>query len=164
MKLLWAPWRMEYIKSAVEEQPGCIFCEFPKQNNDQANLILYRSKKSFVIMNKFPYNNGHIMVVPFAHIGNILDVDDETFMDIHQTIKKSIQVLNSTLNPHGFNIGMNLGRVAGAGIEDHVHYHIVPRWNGDTNYMPVLSNTKVVSEALNATCKTLSAGFKELFG
>ena len=114
-------------------------------------------------MNKFPYNNGHLMVVPYEHIGNILGVDDETFTDIHRTIRKTIQVLTNTINPHGFNIGMNLGRVAGAGIEDHVHYHIVPRWNGDTNYMPVIGKTKVVSEALTATRDKLTAEFKRLY-
>ncbi len=156
MENLWAPWRMEYILSNAEQTEGCIFCELPKEQNDKKNLIAYRGEQCFVILNRFPYNNGHVMVVPYQHTRDILELNDEQLLDIQQTIKKTVQALRETMNPHAMNIGMNLGRVAGAGIEDHVHYHIVPRWNGDTNFMPVLGGTKVISEALNKTWAKLN--------
>ena len=156
MERLWAPWRMQYIKSAAEDKDQtCIFCTKPKTNNDKENLIVYRSRLSFIILNKFPYNNGHLMVVPYEHKPDIIELDDETILDLNNNIKKSIVALKNTINPHGFNIGINMGRTAGAGIIDHVHYHIVPRWNGDTNYMPVLTGTKVISEALDKTWEKL---------
>ncbi len=163
MKQLWAPWRMEYILNEVDKTDGCIFCELPKQNQDQKNLILFRSDKCFVILNKFPYNNGHLMVVPFQHTGDLLELKEETMQDMHQTIRKCVQVMKNILHPHAFNIGMNIGRTAGAGIDAHLHYHIVPRWDGDTNFMPVVSGTKVVSESLIATWQKLRAEFERLF-
>ncbi|MBD3226420.1 MAG: HIT domain-containing protein [Caldithrix sp.] len=156
MEQLWAPWRMEYILSNAEKTEGCIFCEFPRQNEDEKNLIAYRSEQCFVILNRFPYNNGHIMVVPYQHTGDYTQLKSDVLMDMQAVIQKAIDAIHQTMHPHGLNIGMNLGRVAGAGIEDHVHYHIVPRWNGDTNYMPVLTGTKVVSEALQDTWTKLN--------
>lgn len=151
MEKMWAPWRLEYIKNADKNNEGCIFCDKPMQENDQENLIVYRDKFCFIILNKYPYNNGHVMVVPYEHKSDILELSDEVLFNTQKVIQKAIKALRSAIEPHGFNIGVNMGRPAGAGIEDHIHYHIVPRWNGDTNYMPVLTDTKVVSEALDQT-------------
>ena len=163
MKQLWAPWRMKYILNEIDKNNSCIFCDFPKANNDEKYLIPYRSEKCFVILNKFPYNNGHVMVVPYQHTGNYLELAENVLLDMQKTIQKTIRVLNAVMHPHGLNIGMNLGRTAGAGIDDHLHYHIVPRWDGDTNFMPVVSDTKVVSESLEDTFKKLQAEFQKLF-
>jgi ATP adenylyltransferase len=157
MDILWAPWRMEYILKAKEgKDEPCIFCSRIKQRCDERNLILYRYKSAFIIMNRFPYNNGHLMVVPKRHIGDIhkLKFDEQT--DLFKLIQLSVKALQQVMVPHGFNIGMNLGRIAGAGIEDHLHFHIVPRWDGDTNFMPIISNTKVVSESLEKSYRKLS--------
>ncbi len=162
MDKLWAPWRLEYITSAAEMKDGCIFCDKPKEKNDKANLIVYREEFCFVILNKYPYNNGHVMIVPYEHKSDLLHLSDQILLNIQQVTKKTIKALKNTMNPHGFNIGLNMGRPAGAGIDDHIHYHIVPRWNGDTNYMPVLANTKVVSEALEQTWKRLYKQFQKL--
>lgn len=151
MERLWAPWRIEYIMSVDKKKEGCIFCDLPKETTDKKNLIVYREELCFVILNKYPYNNGHIMVVPYEHKSDLLDLSDQILLNVQQVIKRSVQVLKDSMNPHGFNIGLNIGRPAGAGIDEHIHYHIVPRWNGDTNCMPVLTNTKVVSEALDQT-------------
>jgi len=161
MDRMWAPWRMAYILSEAEEkEKGCIFCTFPAEDNDHKNLIIHRSKYCFVILNKYPYNNAHIMVVPYSHVSDILELNDEELLDIQKTIQKSVKVLRNEVKPHAMNIGMNLGRLAGAGIDEHLHYHIVPRWDGDTNFMPVLTDTKVISESLEETWQRLSSGFK----
>lgn len=164
MKQLWAPWRMEYILSEVEGgDETCIFCDFPSQNKDAEHLIAYRSDSCFVILNRFPYNNGHLMVVPYKHTRDVLELTDDEMLDLQQTINKSVQVLRNVMRPHAMNIGMNLGRTAGAGIDEHIHYHIVPRWNGDTNFMPVISGTKVVSESLEASFQKITAEFSKLY-
>lgn len=162
MKRLWAPWRMEYILEAQESEGGCIFCEKPKENDDEKNLILHRSQRCFVILNKYPYNNGHLMIVPYVHESDFTKISTEIAIDMHLMIRQSILTMQNTIKPHGLNIGINLGRTAGAGIDEHMHYHIVPRWNGDTNFMPVISETKVVSEALHETWEKLSSEFKKL--
>jgi ATP adenylyltransferase len=162
MERLWAPWRLEYIKNTQDDDQECIFCQKPKQTDDKENLIVYRSDQSFVIMNKFPYNNGHLLVVPYIHESDLTKFKDDVLLDIQHLLQLSFQALNETMNPHGFNIGVNLGRSAGAGIVDHIHYHIVPRWNGDTNYMPVLAGTKVISEALEDSWQKLHTSFKKL--
>ena len=164
MKHLWAPWRMEYIENEIDK-PGkkCIFCEFPKANDDEKYLIPFRSEKCFVILNKFPYNNGHVMVVPYLHSGNYLELPADVLLDLQQTIQKTIRVMKNIMNPHGFNVGMNIGRTAGAGIDEHLHFHIVPRWDGDTNFMPIISETKVVSESLQKTFKKFQNEFRRLY-
>jgi ATP adenylyltransferase len=162
MEQMWAPWRMEYILSEVDNSSACIFCEFPKKNDDEKFFIVYRSEHSFVILNKFPYNNGHAMVVPYQHCSDITELDDDCMFDMQKTIRKTVRMMKNIIKPHGFNLGMNIGRVGGAGIDQHLHYHIVPRWNGDTNFMPVIANTKVVSESLRATWKKFKAGFENL--
>ena len=154
---LWTPWRMEYIKSASgEDQPECIFCDLPGRDDDEGNLILARSERAFVILNAFPYNAGHLMVAPFRHVGELEDVSEEELAELDTLLKRSIRALKEEYQPHGFNIGMNLGRVAGAGIPDHVHWHVVPRWNGDTNFMPVVGQTKVLPELLRETAVRLA--------
>ena len=165
MDILWAPWRMEYILKAKDgAEKGCIFCNRVEQTRDQENLIIYRSKHAFIIMNRFPYNNGHLMVVPYRHSGNLLDLKPEEQQDLFSLLQLSVKVLEAVMSPHGYNIGMNLGRVAGAGIEDHLHFHIVPRWNGDTNFMPIIGDTKVVSEALDKTYLKLVEALQHLTG
>jgi ATP adenylyltransferase len=157
MDHLWAPWRMEYIEHNLKENSGnvCIFCTRLEAANDDKYLILHRGDNAFIIMNLYPYNNGHLMIVPNRHVGDITELDDKELLEISQLINLSVRALQQAINPDGFNIGMNLGRVAGAGIADHLHYHIVPRWNGDTNFMPVLGNTKVISQGLHECYKNL---------
>jgi ATP adenylyltransferase len=162
MKRLWAPWRMEYIIESRESDEGCIFCEKPKEEKDEKNLIVYRSKLCFVMLNKYPYNNGHLMIVPYLHESDLTKIPDDIVMEMQRTIKKSIQAVTNTMLPHGINIGINIGRTAGAGIDDHLHYHLVPRWDGDTNFMPIIGETKVVSEALADSWKKLFDEFRNL--
>jgi len=158
MERLWAPWRMKYIVG--EENDRCIFCLPEGDNDDRSELILCRGSKSFVMMNRYPYNNGHVMVVPYRHVGHIEDLDDAESLDLTKLIRHAVTSLRKVLNPHGFNVGMNLGQVAGAGIVDHIHVHIVPRWDGDTNFMPVLSDTKVINEELEETYDKLREKFQ----
>ncbi|WP_048149583.1 HIT family protein [Palaeococcus ferrophilus] len=146
MKRIWAPWRIEYIRSPKHD--GCIFCDFPKEDRDRDRLILYRGKHSFIIMNNYPYNPGHVMIAPYRHVGRWEDLTDEELLEIMKLSQLMVKALKRAMNPDGFNMGVNLGRVAGAGIDDHVHLHIVPRWNGDTNFMPVIADTKVIPESL----------------
>ena len=155
MEQIWAPWRIEYIRKAKED--GCILCQRPQENNDEANYILYRGQNNFVLLNIYPYNPGHLMVAPFQHTADLADLTEGETLEHFDLIKRSLELLKDVLNPTGFNIGLNLGKVAGAGIATHFHTHIVPRWDGDTNFMPVLSNTKVISEALAATYRRLKA-------
>ncbi|MBN1996581.1 HIT domain-containing protein [candidate division KSB1 bacterium] len=156
MDKLWAPWRMEYILS--EKPKECIFCKKPKQNRDRENLILFRGKLCFVIMNYFPYNNGHLMVVPYRHTSELPDLNAQERTELFDVIAHSVSVLQ-VIKPHGMNIGMNLGRTAGAGIDDHLHFHIVPRWDGDTNFMPVTGHTKVISQGLYESWEMLKPHF-----
>ncbi len=162
MKRLWAPWRLEYIKNAQDNGEGCIFCLKPGESRDKENLIVYRSHHCFVIMNKYPYNNGHIMVVPYLHESDFTSFSDEILLNIQHIIQLSVKALQNSMNPHGINVGINLGRSAGAGIVDHLHYHLVPRWDGDTNFMPVLTGTKVISEGLTESWEKLQKAFREI--
>jgi ATP adenylyltransferase len=149
MKKLWAPWRMQYIKEAVIENPGeCIFCLNAQKNNDRERLVLFRGKTALVVMNKFPYNNGHLLIAPYRHIGSFSQLSDEELLEMQRLIDRCISAMEATMHPQGFNIGVNIGRVAGAGVEDHIHYHLLPRWNGDTNYLPIFGEVKVISEDL----------------
>lgn len=159
MKRLWAPWRMTYIKNVKREEEGCVFCIKPAQTDDKENLLLFRGKKCFVLMNLFPYNNGHLMIIPYQHTSDILDIDKETSGEMWKLLCLSKKALTTVMNPDGFNTGMNIGRGAGAGIDQHIHMHIVPRWNGDTNFMPVIGDTKVISQALSETYDALKPYF-----
>jgi ATP adenylyltransferase len=138
-------------------ESGCVLCQKPKENKDEANFILHRGQYNFIILNAFPYNPGHLMVAPYRHIANLEDLTDEETKELFDVIKKGLGLLREVMRPAGFNIGLNVGKVAGAGIAGHVHAHIVPRWQGDTNFMTVLSDTKVISEAVSGTYKKLKA-------
>ncbi|MFP4164752.1 MAG: HIT family protein [Chitinispirillaceae bacterium] len=163
MDRIWAPWRMTYIKGVDDtKDEGCVFCNKPTQDSDKENLLLFRGKKCFVLMNLFPYNNGHLMIIPYQHTSDILNLDKETSSELWELTALSKEILSKTMNPEGFNIGMNLGRGAGAGIDQHIHMHIVPRWNGDTNFMPVVGQTKVISQALEETYETLHPLFQSM--
>ena len=153
MEHIWAPWRIQYIE--MEKPQGCILCEKPSQNTDAQNYILYRGEKNFVILNAYPYNPGHLMIAPYRHIAGLEELTDEEIHEHFEIARWSTKVLQQVLNPTGFNLGMNLGIVAGAGIAEHIHTHIVPRWQGDTNFMPVVADIKVFPEALAETYKKL---------
>jgi len=160
MDKLWAPWRMKYIKETVgQPESGCIFCSKPKETADRENLILYRGKESFIICNAFPYNNGHLMIVPYMHTNELDDITPACSLEMWALLAKCRQALMKAFQPHGFNIGMNLGRTAGAGIDQHLHMHIVPRWNGDSNFMPVIGETKVMSQSLEDAYDALKGLF-----
>ena len=159
LERLWAPWRTEYIYSSKSDV--CIFCEAIAKEDANA-FILARGAKGFVMMNTFPYNNGHLMVAPYRHIANVEDLTEEEILSLFDLVQKSVKVLKIKMRPDGFNIGINLGKVAGAGVEGHIHIHIVPRWNGDTNFMPVISDTKVISQSLEEAYKLLKEGFREV--
>lgn len=160
MERLWAPWRMEYITG--EQRPGCLFCRVLDNPEDKdSELVVWRPPGALVMLNRFPYNPGHVMVAPAAHVGELEDLDDAQTADLMRTLKRAITVLRASLKPEGFNLGANTGRAAGAGIADHVHLHVVPRWNGDTNFMPVLADVKVVNEHLLTTAAKLREAFSK---
>jgi ATP adenylyltransferase len=162
MDRLWAPWRMAYILSGDEKSEECIFCAFPARGKDRwrEHLILTVEEHALVMMNKFPYNNGHLMVIPRAHVADPAELSVEANAATSELLRRTTTLLRGALGAHGFNLGMNLGRVAGAGIDQHCHWHIVPRWNGDTNFMPVVGDVKVLSEHLLGTYDRL----RPLFG
>ena len=153
MKRLWSPWRMSYILSP--KPSNCILCEKIAENRDRENYILYRGDKSCSMLNLYPYNNGHIMVVPYRHVPSLEQLDDEELLEMMNIVNQSLAALRKVMNPAGFNIGVNIGKAAGAGIVDHVHIHIVPRWEGDTNFMAVMAETRVIPELLEQTYEKL---------
>lgn len=155
MDKLWAPWRINYISTA-KKQKGCLFCAAAKSSADKQNLILFRSKSVFAILNKYPYNNGHLMISPYRHIRDLGSFTRQEILDMFSTLSKMQDILKKTLNPDGFNIGINSGGSAGAGIPNHLHTHIVPRWKEDTNFMPVLFETKIISQSLDELYVRLS--------
>ena len=160
MKRLWAPWRIDYIRSPKED--GCIFCKKSQSNDDRKDLILYRGNESFVLMNLYPYSNAHIMISPYDHIADTNRLSKDCNLEIMELANTSMNILKNSLSPEGFNFGANIGKAGGAGIEEHLHYHIVPRWNGDTNFMPVIGHTKVMVEALMETWDNLRQHFDKL--
>lgn len=157
MERLWAPWRMSYIKS--KKSKGCVFCAKNRERRDETNFVLRRGKTGYVLMNIFPYNNGHLMIAPYRHVRDFSGLKREEGVEMIDLLTLALKVLKDSLSPEGFNIGANLGKVAGAGIEDHLHLHVVPRWLGDTNYMPVVSSTKIMPELLGRTYLRLKKGF-----
>lgn len=157
MKHIWAPWRIQYIQG--EKPRGCILCDKPKENNDEANYILFRGRKNYIILNSFPYNPAHLMIVPYRHITSLEDLDNEERYEHIDIIGRSLGVLRGVFNPAGFNVGTNIGKAAGAGIEGHVHTHIVPRWPGDANAITVVSDIRVIPEALADTYRKLVGKF-----
>jgi ATP adenylyltransferase len=157
MDTLWAPWRIGYVTG--QKPAGCVFCTKPEQQLDRQNLILFRGTSCFVILNLFPYNNGHLMVVPFEHVAGVEDLSTETIGEMMALTQRSVGVLREKLRPMAFNIGINQGAAAGAGVADHVHLHVVPRWVGDTNFMPVLADTRVMPQSLESSYDLLVGGF-----
>ena len=164
MDVLWAPWRMEYIKSTPKKRSGCVFCEKLQDDRDRENLLLYRSRHVFVIMNPFPYNNGHLMVLPNVHVPDMEGLADEVLLDFIKTTQLSLVCLKEAMAPEGFNTGINFGKVAGAGLGDHLHLHIVPRWGGDASFMTVVGETKVIPEHIIRTYDSLAAIFQKRGG
>jgi len=156
---LWAPWRMEFI--AAEKPKGCIFCDFPAapEADDRKHLIVHRGAHAFVILNRFPYNSGHLMVVPRRHGADLQALAAAEYADLMEEVRRAAAVLQAVYRPEGVNVGMNLGRAAGAGIVDHLHWHLVPRWVGDNNFMPVLGDIRVMVDHLDTTWEKVRAGF-----
>ena len=152
-KPLWAPWRLEYIQQA-DEQEGCVFCR-ALEGEDEETLVVHRGEHAFVLLNRFPYSSGHVMVAPNRHVGEFGELTDEEALEIHRLAVSGLEALAAVHRPQGHNLGWNLGRVAGAGIVDHVHLHVVPRWSGDTNFMPVLADVRVLPEALAESARRL---------
>ncbi len=162
MDKLWAPWRMEYILAPKDAGDGCVFCSNSQAGKDRENLILYRGKTVFVIMNLYPYNNAHLMVVPYRHVDNTQKLTPDELSEMMQVADASMEILKKKMSAQGFNFGANIGSAAGAGIEEHIHFHIVPRWVGDTNFMPVLGHTKVLVQGLLDSYDSLRPYFDEL--
>jgi ATP adenylyltransferase len=154
---LWAPWRLEYVQAA-DDQPGCIFC-LAVEGDDEERLVVHRGRSALVLLNKFPYASGHLMVAPLRHEADIAALQDEEIVEVHRLASQGIGALAQVYSPQGYNLGWNLGRVAGAGVADHVHLHAVPRWVGDTNFMPVLADVKVIPEHLQETRAKLAAAW-----
>lgn len=164
MQTLWSPWRSQYIQSLndspSEKDLGCFLCNgFSQPEHDHENLIVARREHCFVVMNRFPYNAGHLLVAPNRHVGELTLLEDSELSNIMLVIKESSEVLTSVFKSHGINIGANLGRAAGAGLPDHVHFHLVPRWNGDTNFMPIFADVKIVSESMDNIKQKLTTAF-----
>jgi ATP adenylyltransferase len=155
---LWAPWRLEYVQSA-DEQPGCVFCN-AADGDDEAALVVHRGELAFVLLNRFPYSSGHLMVAPYRHGASFEELRDDEALALHRLTAAAVGELRETMHPEGYNVGWNLGRVAGAGVLDHVHMHVVPRWGGDTNFMPVLADVKVIPEHLTATRRKLAEAWR----
>lgn len=166
MNRLWAPWRMTYILETVKQDKpdGCIFCDMAAQSDDQRNLILWRGASCFLVMNLYPYNSGHMMAIPLRHTADFASLTPGEHAELGDALNLARQALELCFSPHGFNIGMNLGRAAGAGILDHLHYHIVPRWSGDSNFMSAVGETKVLSESLPESFSRLRKAIRELRG
>ena len=154
MERLWAPWRLEYVASAADGPPACIFCAKPEQD-DRAALILHRGTRCYVLLNLYPYTNGHLMVAPYRHVAKPGDLDGDERAELWELFDRSLRTLDAAFHPHGANAGLNLGRAAGAGVEGHLHLHVVPRWNGDTNFVPVLADVRVMPQHLDDTWRVL---------
>lgn len=155
MKQLWSPWRLAYVTAEKEE--GCVFCRAAAGTDDRDNLVLLRGERAFIILNRFPYNNGHLMVVPYAHVPSTEDLDTPTLTEMMLLQNRALAALRQSMQPNGFNLGANLGHIAGAGVHDHVHLHVVPRWTGDTNFMPIVGDVRVVPETWLQTYDRLKA-------
>jgi ATP adenylyltransferase len=158
MEQLWAPWRMAYIGESKKPE-GCIFCTKPGEDRDAQNYIVHRGETMFVILNAFPYNSGHLMIVPYRHLSDMRGLNSDELLEWMTLSQRALSALEAAFKPAAYNLGINLGLPAGAGIADHVHLHIVPRWNGDTNFMPVLADVKVLPEALEQSYAKLKAAF-----
>lgn len=155
---IWAPWRLRYVKGASKSDE-CIFCTKPLEGDDRGTLIVHRGERCFVILNLFPYTNGHLMVAPFEHAGRYQDLSAETTAEMTALAQQAMSRIEAVYEPEGFNVGINQGRVAGAGIEGHIHMHVVPRWAGDNNYMPVIADTRVMPQSLEESYDAMLGGF-----
>jgi ATP adenylyltransferase len=159
---LWTPWRRAFVEGAGADDGNvaCFLCALPSEDDDRSNFIVDRTERVFVLLNLYPYNSGHLMIVPYAHSADLATLDARIAADMMRETQRCVGILQHVYRPHGFNIGMNLGRPAGAGVPDHLHIHVVPRWNGDTNFMPVLGSTKVLPETLDQTYARLEPLFR----
>ncbi len=162
MENLWAPWRMAFIAPETPQPQACIFCTKPAANRDAENYILYRGRLCFMLLNLYPYNNGHLMIAPYEHVANVEELDAGTLAELMAQVQLALRALRVAMKPDGFNMGINEGKVAGAGFADHMHFHIVPRWNGDTNFMPVIADIKVVPEHLDIVYQKLKLAIEAL--
>lgn len=161
--VLWAPWRMKYIEyTKIEKSRGCFICEAVRSSNPEEKLVVHRTESVVVLMNRYPYNTGHLLIAPARHVAEFAQLRDSELFELAAILRDSLEWLRKALSPDGFNIGVNIGRVAGAGLEDHLHIHVVPRWNGDTNFMPIVANTKVIPEALVDTHRKITAAKNQL--
>jgi ATP adenylyltransferase len=157
---IWAPWRLSYVTDAAKDiEEGCIFCSKPREEDDGANLIVHRGEHCFVLLNLFPYTNGHLMVAPYEHVARLQDLPPKTVAELMALAQRAMDRLDEVYDPHGYNVGFNQGRVAGAGYEHHIHMHVVPRWGGDTNFMPVIADTKVMPQTLQQSYDALKGAF-----
>jgi ATP adenylyltransferase len=154
---LWAPWRLEYIKGPKDDE--CIFCAKPAEGDDRASYIVRRGEHCFTILNAYPYNNGHLMVAPYRHVPSIEELDEEALLELMTMARESLGALRQVYGPEGFNLGINQGKVAGAGVEHHVHLHVVPRWGADTNFMPVIGDTRVLPQSLADSYDALTEAY-----
>ncbi|MFC6960620.1 HIT family protein [Halocatena marina] len=161
MDQVFAPWRIEWVErgDANDDSDGCVFCSLPEQANDRENWIVARSEHAYVLLNNYPYNPGHAMVIPYSHTGEYGDLSDQVLLDHARLKQRTFEALDRALDPNGFNAGLNLGRAAGGSIGDHLHTHVVPRWDGDTNFMPVIGDTKVIVDAIENTYDRLHEAF-----
>ena len=164
MENLWAPWRMAFIEPKTPPKPDCIFCTQPAEHRDEEHHILHRGEHCFMMLNLYPYNNGHLMIAPYGHVGSLDLLDAVTLGELMAQAQLALRALRMTMKPDGFNMGINQGKAAGAGFAEHIHYHIVPRWHGDTNFMPVLADIKVIPEHLDAVYQKLQGALKEIVG
>lgn len=161
MERLWTPWRRAFVEgSAAAPDDECFLCALPAQQADEQNLVLHHGQQVFVALNLYPYNSGHLLVAPFAHTGDFATLPSDTAHELMTVTQRCVAVLQQVYAPHAFNVGLNLGRAAGAGLPDHLHVHVVPRWNGDTNFMPVVAETKVLPESLGQTYARLAPHFR----
>ena len=159
---LWAPWRLEYIKGPKPDE--CIFCAKPAEGDDAATRIAHRGERCFVMLNTYPYNNGHVMVAPYRHLSSLEDLDDDEAEELTALTRRSLTVLRGVYGPEGFNVGINEGKIAGAGVEGHVHQHVVPRWAGDTSFMPVIGDVRVLPESLDDSWRQIAEAFAPATG
>ena len=159
MERLWTPWRREFIEGADRRTGECFLCDIPGEHADRRNFLLLRAERVFVLLNLYPYNSGHLMVAPYVHTGDLANLEAATAAELMHVTQRSVDVLQRAYRPDAFNLGMNLGRPAGAGVPDHLHVHVVPRWSGDTNFMPVIGETKVLPETLDQTYDRLEPFF-----
>jgi ATP adenylyltransferase len=165
MEKLWSPWRSNYIDSfkTKKDSDACVFCESPKLSiEDENSLLIYKNELCYVMLNLYPYNSGHLLIIPYRHLSDISGLSDNEMKEMMSMVQLSIKALDIAMKPHGYNFGANLGKAAGAGIDSHLHFHIVPRWNGDINFMPVVGEVKIISQDLLATKKNLINAFEQL--